>query len=232
MGSLRLIREGVGTLSNVTLDILLAHKLKNFIKECSLNYNDRLPPTRELAEKYSVQRITVTEALKRLVNEGVLYAVERKGYFVAPEKVEIDLGKENPFEQLEVLLKISRNKGSSGYEIKKIYGLPDAPLVFESSILYVNKNEKVNGEELKALPQYSLFSYLKAKLGKENIYSANQLTMPILQSSNGEILEFLGSCTPIMLTQNIFDRENKVLGYTSLIFKGERCILKNILNRS
>lgn len=50
-----------------------------------------IPSERELMTTYGVSRATVREALRSLVEDGLLYRVHGKGTFVAPQRVETQL---------------------------------------------------------------------------------------------------------------------------------------------
>ncbi|MHA1571348.1 MAG: UTRA domain-containing protein [Alphaproteobacteria bacterium] len=50
----------------------------------------RLPPERVLAEKFSITRVTVRQALMRMEAEGLIFREERRGWFVAPPRVRYD----------------------------------------------------------------------------------------------------------------------------------------------
>ena len=50
-----------------------------------------IPPERKLMAKYGVSRSTVREAIRQLVEEGLLYRIQGKGTFVAGERVQSDL---------------------------------------------------------------------------------------------------------------------------------------------
>jgi GntR family transcriptional regulator len=66
------------------------HQLKEIIQEMidneELKPNDPIPTERELCEIHGISRMTVREAMKSLVNEGVLYREQGKGTFVAKPK--------------------------------------------------------------------------------------------------------------------------------------------------
>ena len=50
-----------------------------------------IPPERTLMTRYGVSRSTVREAIRQLVEEGVLYRIQGKGTFVTGERVQSDL---------------------------------------------------------------------------------------------------------------------------------------------
>lgn len=53
-----------------------------------LRAGDKLPPERELSELFATTRITVKEALQSLEAQGVLYCEDRRGWFVAPARLD------------------------------------------------------------------------------------------------------------------------------------------------
>jgi GntR family transcriptional regulator len=55
------------------------------IKSGSFKSNVRLPSERQLAEQFSVSRLTVTKALKELEQKGLIYTQIGKGTFVTPQ---------------------------------------------------------------------------------------------------------------------------------------------------
>ena len=59
--------------------------------ETTLAPHAAIPPERKLMTKYGVSRSTVREAIRQLVDEGVLYRIQGKGTFVAGERVQSDL---------------------------------------------------------------------------------------------------------------------------------------------
>ncbi|WP_274362886.1 GntR family transcriptional regulator [Paenibacillus thermotolerans] len=48
--------------------------------------NDKIPSENELAAEFNVSRITIKNALKQLVEEGLIYRIQGKGSFVSPKK--------------------------------------------------------------------------------------------------------------------------------------------------
>lgn len=54
--------------------------------------HDRLPSQRELGEEYGLSHMTVRRAINELISEGVIYARQGKGLFVAEPKQEAELG--------------------------------------------------------------------------------------------------------------------------------------------
>lgn len=60
--------------------------LKNLIEKDVLNENEKMPSKRRLAENFNISPLTVEKAYAQLIDEGYVYSVEKKGYYVS-EKV-------------------------------------------------------------------------------------------------------------------------------------------------
>lgn len=71
----------------LTMDILLAKEIKYHIQERNLSPHDKLPSERELSNFFRVQRPTIRSALNLLVQEGSIYSLERKGYFISETRI-------------------------------------------------------------------------------------------------------------------------------------------------
>ena len=69
----------------------ISREIERRIREERLKEWDRLPSERQLAEEFGVQRDTVRSALEILIKKGVLIRKPRKGHFVAPRRIEINL---------------------------------------------------------------------------------------------------------------------------------------------
>lgn len=65
-------------------------QFKRLILEKKYQENQKLPSKRKLAESLKVSPLTIEAAYQQLIAEGYLYAIEKKGYYVA-KQVEIKL---------------------------------------------------------------------------------------------------------------------------------------------
>ena len=65
------------------LHITIYTELKSKILGGQLNPGDMLPSENELAQQYETSRVTIRKGLQNLENEGLIYACQGKGYFIA-----------------------------------------------------------------------------------------------------------------------------------------------------
>ncbi len=77
--------------SNVALYVQIAASLARDIAEGRYRTFDRLPTEHELMERFAVSRITVRQAIARLVEQGLAVSKQGKGSFVAGPVVQHEL---------------------------------------------------------------------------------------------------------------------------------------------
>jgi len=82
----------------------IVHDIKQKILSGALRTGDRLPAERDLAEKYKVSRITIRNAISRLVYLGFLQTLPQSGTFIA------DFNKNASLELLVDIINVSRGK--------------------------------------------------------------------------------------------------------------------------
>ncbi len=74
--------------SPVPLYYQISEAILGFIRKEQLEINARIPPEEKLAELFSVSKMTMRQALAKLVNDGVLTRRKGSGTFVAEKKIE------------------------------------------------------------------------------------------------------------------------------------------------
>jgi GntR family transcriptional regulator len=77
--------------TGIPLYLQLQNILKEQILRGEYQVNEQIPPENELVETYNVSRITVRNAIDKLVQEHLLYRLQGKGTFVAELKVKWNL---------------------------------------------------------------------------------------------------------------------------------------------
>lgn len=237
-------------MKNVTLDIVLAERIKSFMKENQLEENEQLPSNRELAQMFEVQRLTVTSALKRLVNEGVIYAVPRKGYFVAEKKIIRDLVKFESFSEmakskgLDISTKtigIKRIKsskhvskaldileGTSVYEIRRLRIYKEKPLALEISFI---PEKYVKGLEKEDLEKNSLYGILADLYGIVLEGASQEITMLMPNKEYQKLLDTDSRDALLVLKSIAYTKTGSRIEYSESITRGDRCTFMNVLTR-
>ena len=69
--------------SKTPLYIQMYSEIKKQIQDGSLHSNEKLPSKKHFMEQYHISQNTVQNALYLLLEEGYLYSIERRGYFVS-----------------------------------------------------------------------------------------------------------------------------------------------------
>lgn len=131
----------------------------------------RLPSEREIADTAGVARMTARKALAMLEAEGVIYRLDRRGYFVSPPRVQYD-----PSSPLNLMRQL-RGQGlmtdniylgrqrlhAEDWHAKMFEVAHGEPLALERSIVSVEGRRVVYTEDfllLDALPGYSEQPYI------------------------------------------------------------------------
>ncbi|MCV6604817.1 MAG: UTRA domain-containing protein [Porticoccaceae bacterium] len=66
------------------------HTMLGQVRRGAPRYRDKLPSERELMAEFATTRVTLRIALSQLEREGIIYRSNRRGWFVAPEKLVLD----------------------------------------------------------------------------------------------------------------------------------------------
>lgn len=74
--------------SPVPLYVQIKDYLRMNIQNGVFEVNQRIPSERQLAEQFSVNRLTVSKALSELTQEGWIYSRVGKGTYVSPPKID------------------------------------------------------------------------------------------------------------------------------------------------
>lgn len=115
----------------------ISRQIKEAIQKGTMSLGDRLPPARELAERFQVSRISVREALTSLETEGLLTIKPGSGVFVS------QINSKRISESLSSILKIQKTS---------ITELTEARIIFEPIIARL-ASERILAEDFEELAQ-------------------------------------------------------------------------------
>lgn len=122
--------------SPIPLYYQIKEQLKNYIESEKLPAHSSLPTEDELAKQYGVSRLTVRNAMKELISEGIIYRIQGKGTFVSEKKHISDLTFLKGFnEEMRSIEKETRSK-----VLFNNFILPDPKIV---EMFGLKKNQKV-----------------------------------------------------------------------------------------
>ncbi|QKY70343.1 GntR family transcriptional regulator [Lentibacillus sp. CBA3610] len=159
----------------------IANNIKTDIDDAKLAHGDAIPSETRLAQTYGVSRVTVREAIKQLVEEGVLYRIQGSGTYINHEKIEHDILRlqgfteemssldnnpsneilefqlMSPPEEARGHLKIDENE--KVYYVKRLRFADFEPLILEESYLPVDLFSDLSIEVMKR----SKYEYISSK---------------------------------------------------------------------
>lgn len=97
----------------------LSEKIKDLIIGKAIKWDEKMPSIRTLSKQIKISPNTVQKAYHHLENQGYLYSIRGKGYYVAPiGMIQIKLKIENEFKpQFIRLLKIAKYLGLMKEEV-------------------------------------------------------------------------------------------------------------------
>ncbi|MGX4668495.1 GntR family transcriptional regulator [Cerasibacillus sp. JNUCC 74] len=94
----------------------IANKIREDIMLAKLSKGDAIPAEAKLAKTYGVSRVTIRQALKLLIEEGLLYSVQGSGTYVSHNKIEHNILKLQGF--TEEMEKLQNNPTNEVLEFK------------------------------------------------------------------------------------------------------------------
>jgi len=193
---------------------------------------DRLPSERRLAEEFCVQRDTVRSALEILIKKGVLIRKPRKGYFVAPRKMEINLnhirsiikeiervGNDNRsimlnYEMISMSKRLSEitqmPEGTLCYQILRIRYDSDKPMSLERSYLMA---EHVSGLSREDLEAQHLAALMRNRYGISLSSVHQRITQVYADDMEAELLRISKDEPLIRYEGLIYDRKDRLIEY-------------------
>ncbi|PRO67134.1 GntR family transcriptional regulator [Alkalicoccus urumqiensis] len=218
----------------------IAREMKQRIEDGSWPEGTAVPTEAKLSEQYGASRVTVRQAVKLLVEEGLLRRVQGSGTYVQESKYEHniyelvgfteEMQKRNKttsnkvlrFEVVEpdpfVAQRLGLDEGEKVYAILRQRSADDVPLIVEETYLPLRLFPDLTYQ----VAEDSKYAYIEGKLSLA-IKESFQEVIPILPPE--EIRELLGledAAQPILkveLSSKLAD--DTVFEYTNLYFKSD-----------
>lgn len=221
----------------------LMELLQEEIDAGRLKPGDQVPSERELADQYSMSRMTVRHALTELVNEGILYRQQGKGTFVALPKIRQKLGGLTSF--TEDMVSRGLRPGAhvlsvqvvpAPYRVRHALGLPDDAAAAE--VLRVERLRLADGEpmalEVTHLPLTRIHGLSGENLDNVSLYERlqqygvvpNHATQTIepaaADAALARVLKVREGALLLLLERTTYDQRGEAIEFVSSHYRGDR----------
>jgi GntR family transcriptional regulator len=228
--------ERIGSLephSGVPLYLQLQRRLRNAIEHSVLAPDEALPPERDLAEAFSVSRVTVRKALDGLVEAHLLSRRQGAGTFVAA-RVEKNFATISSFSE-DMLSRgrrphsqwLSRSEGSVNPEEAMALGLSPGSAIFRFARIRFADDQSMALEyttvPADALPSPDTVSdSLYDALGERRpVRVLQRLRAVLFTPEQCELLEIDNGAPGLEIERRGFDREGRTIEFTRSYYRGD-----------
>jgi len=223
-------------------------KIEEYMGRNQLEAHDKLPSERFLSQLWSVNRLTLREAIERLVNEGRLYSVHGKGTFVAPPKYLEDVNQFISFttgwqadgytvSNRQISMKqqaanktvaksLGISPGSEVYELKRIRSLDGAPLSIETAYVPVSL---CPGLDQYDFAQLSLYDTMERIYGIKPARQRQVANLAVLTKKESEYLEAAEGDMAFYITGVMIDPDGNPVEYSKAVIRADRYALQTHL---
>lgn len=201
-----------------------------------------IPPEKELCDEYEVSKITVLEAIKGLVGEGLLYRKQGKGTFVAEPKLEQSLNRfysftesirQKGFELDRRILKVEIieadkhvakhldiKKGEKITEIERLRLVNGEPLYLETIMIPVKLCPNLH---LKDIGSKSLNDILRNEYKIPLIRGRECFEPIVIDDYEAQMLGVKDGVPALLLEHTTYTTKNRVVLFSKGIMRGDRC---------
>lgn len=207
-----------------------------------LKPGDMFPPEHEICKQYGVSPITVKQAMKSLVGDGVLVRERGRGTFVARSRVASpDLTRlSSPAEDMEAAglvvtaQTVRREKLVASEDLAELLGLVDREPLFYLERVYTVDWEVLAVEQIH-LPAALCPGFLEYELGAASIYTVleeryglfpvkAEQHMEAITAEDAEARLFrLSEGSPLLRAERITSlADGRTVEYSRLLYRGDR----------
>lgn len=199
----------------------------------------KLPSERQLCKDYEVSRTTVRNALGSLVNSGILYQIQGKGTFVREKNREnlsnyysfTEQTKRNGKNPKSIVtsfkVRVPNDKEKQAFEdetIEKVIVFDrlrladNTPMMYEKTVIPYARFDKVTKELLEKVALYDIFdNTFNTKIA--NIRERFQVSS--MTKKVADLLELKNNSPALKITRFSYDKEDKLIEYTTSYARGD-----------
>lgn len=212
---------------------MLYKKIYDHVK--SLINNDpkitKLPSERQLQERFNSTRITVREALVRLETDGVIYRLNRKGWFVNETRIRWDPIKKANFYSLAVeqgvvpkthLLVVANVQGEENIRyafsleeheqllmIHRLRFLDSRPVMLEAIYCRESDFPDLRAHSLEG----SLTQVFKDEYGIEVTHEKSNISISALKATDAKLLEQSDGAPCLRMYRRRYNKEGQIVDF-------------------
>ncbi len=237
--------------SSVPLYIQIKEYIRQNIQSGVFEVNERIPSERQLAEQFSVNRLTVSKALSELVREGLLYTQVGKGTYVCLVKIDQALQSLTSFTQDMD----GRGKSASsrvlhaaiepaGTEVAKALAILPGAEVFalhrvrlaDDQLIALEKSHIIYALCPGILERHnfsceSLYKVLRDSYRIHLTYAHQTIEASIAEAEELEVLE-ADACTPILrITRVTHNEHDRAIEFVRSLYRGDRYKFRTVLSQ-
>ena len=224
--------------------VKIVEAIRNKVNNGDLNPGDDIPSETALCKEYNTSRMTVRKGLAILMNEGYIYSIPGKGYFVEkPEfnKYTIYYDEMNnpinnvdntkllavdiamPDEELARNLQISKNK--KVIMIRRLFYTDGEPMAYDIKYLLYEKGMPIVENEIEQATFPEMVSKNTSLYGlkKELLIYAK-----VPEEKTKKLLNIKGELALLVVEQKLYDSKNKPMGLGITYFRGDYIKLQGV----
>lgn len=218
----------------------LKESIRAMIEEEELGEGRLIPSERELCERYGYSRMTARQAVKELVDEGVLYREQGRGTFVAGEKLHHETARLTSFTQdmqergmeasstvLEaaveqaghaVASRLRAEPGKRVFRVKRVRNADGKPMALETSHLLYEVGKELFDADLET-------SSLYEELGKRGVRIARaeqSYEATLVKDQEAQHIGVPAGSSALLVERITFDDSGQPFEYVKSIYRGDR----------
>lgn len=229
---------------NSPVYVKIADGIRSKIEKEELKPGDSLPSEATLCKEYGTSRMTVRKSLGILTNEGYIYSVPGKGYFVKkPEHnkytiyydemtnlinnvdntklLEVDII--NPSKRLSDTLQININK--KVVAIRRLFYTDEVPVAYDIKYILYERGMPIVEKEIEQATFPEMISKSTPLYGmkKELMISAK-----VPKERTKKLLNILEEQALLVVEQKLYNHNDKPIGVGITYFRGDYIKLQGI----
>ncbi len=211
--------------------------------------HQQIPTEEELTANFEVSRMTVRQAINKLVNDGVLYRMRGRGTFVGEPKIERKVAKLSsvaedmkraglepgsiilekniiePTEEERTVLRL--NSEEKVLEIKRLRLANDQPIAIGRTLIAVSLYPDLVREEFAGVVSLTLF--LAEKYGLKIGYAHQKIQAVNASGEQARLLRIKKGTSLLHMNRVFFTPDEKPIGIFETYYRGDRYIFTSTL---